>query len=81
MLLSLCGAKSICLNQWHTTLEENASKLQTLMATILEEGLMVGQATRKITNPTLIKPSPPVVDVDHLQGARLCVTDNQSYVV
>ncbi len=31
MLLSLTGIKSVCLNQWHCTLAENAEKLETYM--------------------------------------------------
>nr|CAB3230219.1 tetratricopeptide repeat protein 40 [Phallusia mammillata] len=58
MLLSLCGANCVCLNQWHTTSEDNAVKLQGLMSSILEDGVMVGQAARKILNPTLKKPEP-----------------------
>lgn len=58
MLLSLCGANCVCLNQWHTTSEDNAVKLQGIMASILEDGLMIGQAARKVVNPTLKKPEP-----------------------
>uniref|UniRef100_F6TES8 CHAT domain-containing protein n=1 Tax=Ciona intestinalis TaxID=7719 RepID=F6TES8_CIOIN len=48
MLLSLSGANCVCLNQWHTTSESNAAKLHTFMECVLEQGLTVGQAIRKI---------------------------------
>ncbi|XP_078492369.1 cilia- and flagella-associated protein 46 isoform X3 [Ciona intestinalis] len=63
MLLSLSGANCVCLNQWHTTSESNAAKLHTFMECVLEQGVTVGQAIRKITNPTLKKPEPVVEEV------------------
>ncbi|XP_076807691.1 cilia- and flagella-associated protein 46-like isoform X3 [Clavelina lepadiformis] len=60
MLLSMCGSNAVCLNQWHSTTEKNSTKLQSLLNGILEKEYTLGQAIRKITNPTLVKPQPVV---------------------
>uniref|UniRef100_H2YF75 CHAT domain-containing protein n=1 Tax=Ciona savignyi TaxID=51511 RepID=H2YF75_CIOSA len=63
MLLSLSGANCVCLNQWNATSENNAATLNTFMESVLENGVTVGQAIRRITNPTLKKPEPVVEEL------------------
>uniref|UniRef100_A0ABM5G1E7 Cilia- and flagella-associated protein 46 isoform X2 n=1 Tax=Pogona vitticeps TaxID=103695 RepID=A0ABM5G1E7_9SAUR len=46
ILLSLTGVHSIIANQWHTTLEENAPKLESLCESLLKVGKTTGQAVR-----------------------------------
>ncbi|XP_077976409.1 cilia- and flagella-associated protein 46-like [Styela clava] len=59
MMLSLVGVNTVCSNLWHSTLEDNANKLQCITRVILEDGQVVGKAVRSLLNPTLVKPVPP----------------------
>ncbi|NWR60508.1 CFA46 protein, partial [Bucorvus abyssinicus] len=46
MLLSLTGVRSIVANQWYTTLQENAERLDTLSKNLLSIGRTTGQTVR-----------------------------------
>lgn len=59
MLLSLVGVNTVCSNLWHSTLEDNAKKLQCIAKTLLEDGQVVGKGIRHLLNPTLKKAEPP----------------------
>lgn len=50
MLLSVCGVNSVCLNTAHTSCEENATKLQALIAYMLQ-GRPVGEGVRLLALP------------------------------
>ncbi|NWS70831.1 CFA46 protein, partial [Crotophaga sulcirostris] len=43
MLLSLTGVRSIVANQWYTTLQENAERLEILCKNLLSNGKTTGQ--------------------------------------
>ncbi|KAM6416110.1 cilia- and flagella-associated protein 46 [Rhynochetos jubatus] len=45
-LLSLAGARSIIANQWYTTLQENAERLEILSENLLSVGRTTGQTVR-----------------------------------
>ncbi|NXJ96567.1 CFA46 protein, partial [Corythaixoides concolor] len=45
-LLSLTGVRSIIANQWYTTLQENAERLETLSENLLSIGRTTGQTVR-----------------------------------
>ncbi|CAL1538602.1 unnamed protein product [Lymnaea stagnalis] len=51
MLASVTGIKCIIMNQWHTTLAENATKLESAMEYLLKKGLTTGQALYLLQNP------------------------------
>ncbi|XP_052771669.1 cilia- and flagella-associated protein 46-like isoform X4 [Mya arenaria] len=51
MLTSLAGIKCYLGNQWHCTLAENASKLNTSMKDLLEGGLSTGESVRLMCVP------------------------------
>lgn len=59
MLLSLIGVNSICINLWHSTLEDNSSKLRSIAKTLLDDGQVIGKAVKSMMNPMLVKPKPP----------------------
>ncbi|XP_074855679.1 cilia- and flagella-associated protein 46 [Carettochelys insculpta] len=46
ILLSLTGVRSIMANQWHTTLKENAKRLEILSENLLQGGKTTGQTIR-----------------------------------
>ncbi|KAG6935922.1 cilia and flagella associated protein 46 [Chelydra serpentina] len=46
ILLSLTGVRSIMANQWYTTLEENAKRLEILSENLLQTGKTTGQTIR-----------------------------------
>ncbi|NWS85073.1 CFA46 protein, partial [Toxostoma redivivum] len=46
MLLSLAGAGSVTALQWHTSSEQNAARLETLLENLLSFGKTTGQAVR-----------------------------------
>ncbi|NXL62870.1 CFA46 protein, partial [Chordeiles acutipennis] len=46
MLLSLTGVRSIIANQWYTTLQENAERLEILLKNLLSIGRTTGQTVR-----------------------------------
>ncbi|XP_072727829.1 cilia- and flagella-associated protein 46 [Ciconia boyciana] len=46
MLLSLTGVRSIIANQWYTTLQENAERLEILSENLLSIGRTTGQTVR-----------------------------------
>ncbi|XP_052228420.1 cilia- and flagella-associated protein 46-like isoform X3 [Dreissena polymorpha] len=51
ILASLSGIKCIMGNQWHCTLAENASKLNTNMKDLLEGGMSTGECARMLFAP------------------------------
>ncbi|NXI48955.1 CFA46 protein, partial [Chloroceryle aenea] len=46
MLLSLAGVRSIIANQWYTTLQENAERMDVLSENLLAIGRTTGQTVR-----------------------------------
>uniref|UniRef100_A0A8C3HKC7 CFA46 protein n=1 Tax=Chrysemys picta bellii TaxID=8478 RepID=A0A8C3HKC7_CHRPI len=46
ILLSLTGVRSIMANQWYTTLQENAKRLEILSENLLQTGKTTGQTIR-----------------------------------
>ncbi|XP_035186668.1 cilia- and flagella-associated protein 46 isoform X3 [Oxyura jamaicensis] len=48
MLLSLTGVRSIIANQWYTTLQENAERLEFLFENLLHIGRTTGQAVHTL---------------------------------
>ncbi|KFO92430.1 Tetratricopeptide repeat protein 40, partial [Buceros rhinoceros silvestris] len=46
MLLSLTGVRSVIANQWYTTLQENAERLDALSENLLSIGRTTGQTVR-----------------------------------
>ncbi|KFP83299.1 Tetratricopeptide repeat protein 40, partial [Apaloderma vittatum] len=48
MLLSLAGVPSVIANQWYTTLQENAERLEILSKNLLSAGRTTGQAVRAL---------------------------------
>ncbi|KFR06745.1 Tetratricopeptide repeat protein 40, partial [Opisthocomus hoazin] len=46
MLLSLTGVRSVITNQWYSTLQENAERLDILSENLLSIGRTTGQAVR-----------------------------------
>ncbi|KAM9188465.1 cilia- and flagella-associated protein 46 [Mergus octosetaceus] len=48
MLLSLTGVRSIIANQWYTTLQENAERLEILFENLLHIGRTTGQTIRTL---------------------------------
>uniref|UniRef100_A0A8C5PTU7 Cilia and flagella associated protein 46 n=1 Tax=Leptobrachium leishanense TaxID=445787 RepID=A0A8C5PTU7_9ANUR len=51
MLFSVTGIRAIMLNQWHTTLEQNARKLEFLTENLLEFGKTTGQTIHSQRQP------------------------------
>ncbi|KAK1166636.1 cilia- and flagella-associated protein 46 [Acipenser oxyrinchus oxyrinchus] len=48
ILLSLTGVRSIMANQWHTTLQQNAAKLDIIFENLLKLGQTAGQSVRAV---------------------------------
>ncbi|NWI71238.1 CFA46 protein, partial [Todus mexicanus] len=46
MLLSLAGVRSVIANQWYTTLQDNAERLDILSENMLSNGKTTGQTVR-----------------------------------
>ncbi|NXT51329.1 CFA46 protein, partial [Pluvianellus socialis] len=46
VLLSLIGVRSVVANQWYTTLQENAERLEILLESLLSTGRTTGQTIR-----------------------------------
>ncbi|NWY58043.1 CFA46 protein, partial [Chionis minor] len=46
VLLSLIGVRSVVANQWYTTLQENAERLEILSESLLSTGRTTGQTVR-----------------------------------
>ncbi|XP_075468672.1 cilia- and flagella-associated protein 46 isoform X5 [Ascaphus truei] len=70
LLLSVTGVRSIMLNQWHTTLEQNAKRLNFLAENLLELGKTTGQTIhiqRKIEAEHM---SSKVGDPNHSEDAH-----------
>ncbi|XP_051883705.1 cilia- and flagella-associated protein 46 [Pristis pectinata] len=73
ILLSLTGVRSVMLNQWQSTLQDNALKFKTLSKNLLELGKTTGQTIIEITktgrrnvskNDTEFSAEDPVITVN-----------------
>uniref|UniRef100_A0A1I8H6S5 ERCC4 domain-containing protein n=1 Tax=Macrostomum lignano TaxID=282301 RepID=A0A1I8H6S5_9PLAT len=51
LLMTLAGVPALCCHQWASTLKENASRLATFLADVLEGGKTVGQAVNFVYEP------------------------------
>ncbi|PAA91512.1 hypothetical protein BOX15_Mlig026945g4 [Macrostomum lignano] len=51
LLMTLAGVPALCCHQWASTLKENATRLGTFLADVLEGGKTVGQAVNFVYEP------------------------------
>ncbi|XP_072534370.1 cilia- and flagella-associated protein 46 isoform X2 [Salminus brasiliensis] len=69
-LLTLCGARSVMLNQWSSSASTNAQNMETIMENLLKKGLTSGQSVHTLRmNATQIteREAAYAPDVDSMQ--------------
>uniref|UniRef100_A0A670I7R9 Uncharacterized protein n=3 Tax=Podarcis muralis TaxID=64176 RepID=A0A670I7R9_PODMU len=64
IFLSLAGVRSVIANQWYTTLEENATKMESLCENFIKVGKTTGQAVRFIQRSKSAVDEPPKTELD-----------------
>ncbi|XP_075791336.1 cilia- and flagella-associated protein 46 isoform X2 [Pelodiscus sinensis] len=83
VLLSLTGVRSIMANQWYTTLQKNAKRLEILSENLLQSGKTTGQAIRSLQkyktevekSPTTVEENPKNSSTEEIENQ---FTSNQS---
>ncbi|XP_034292423.1 cilia- and flagella-associated protein 46 isoform X1 [Pantherophis guttatus] len=66
IILSLIGVRSVILNQWFTTLEENTMRLESLCENFIKVGKTTGQAVRILQRKKTVWDKPPERSPDSL---------------
>ncbi|XP_034994598.2 cilia- and flagella-associated protein 46 isoform X1 [Zootoca vivipara] len=62
--LSLVGVRSVIANQWYTSLEENATKMESLCENFIRVGKTTGQAVRFLQRSKSAVDEPPKTELD-----------------
>uniref|UniRef100_A0A8D0C3W0 MutS-like protein n=1 Tax=Salvator merianae TaxID=96440 RepID=A0A8D0C3W0_SALMN len=65
IILSLIGVHSVIANQWYTTLEENATRLEILCENLIKIGKTTGQAVHILQRSKIAMDKSSKVELDH----------------
>nr|XP_042712700.1 cilia- and flagella-associated protein 46 isoform X3 [Chrysemys picta bellii] len=77
ILLSLTGVRSIMANQWYTTLQENAKRLEILSENLLQTGKTTGQTIRVLQKYKIGVETSPTREEENSKNSSSDEIENQ----